>query len=1027
METTEAAEPISLNGVTYRILEEIGRGGFAMVLKAVDTSGQVVAIKWISRGHPDYKEFCALETRGATICRSADRIGVAGLVKILDYGETDGGFACVMEYFPEGSLDDRIRKDGPLTPAEARRMIVEVGETVGQLHSHDMIHRDISPRNILIRDGRYYLSDFGTLRYLRTRYAQTRLGNVGFSAPECLELEEDAVDGRADIYSLGALLFYTVTGIAPEHREEHLFRVPQPCQSAIYSACRYRRELRPATVEAFLAPIRSRGLARLWYSCRLGRRSRIAALLAVPVVLALLVAFGILGGGVADDPARQEELEALRRTNLRSRVLTEARKHIDDHPQKAMAIALLTENGDDDPDVLEILAEATQKPMPKLILQGHTKPINNYTICQQRKLIVTCGMDRTARVWNLETGEQLAVLEGHNRPEIASGVMGQVLTAEFDPNGDYLYTAGYDRKVLIWRTSDWQLDGELESPHESRWVRWLQFSPDGKMLVTSYEHGRPPECWDVATRTLIMKVKDGRGPVSFTGQGREFFYSDATSKRATARFMTFSPEHDVETEVLKESEHYSVNANSNDFRYCLIGGSQYTYIVDHEQGCVVQRFEIQTSCATPMESSGSFIAVSSTGVVYRLEATNPEPEVVGESGLSWVVSMLGSTAALAVTSDQQLEVWCLKRMAPLFRLGASPFIIGRPDMFADDARLGLPSMCVARLDNDVAVYSIDDLRRRHWRHPSYSSSLNPRGNAGVAAVAGEAWSFDSLTGNPNRVFELDAMSSWIALSSDGSRFATQLDDGSLVLASVTNGDVTAKMQQRKRLASSGTFQRKGNAGEVLTIGSFDNEVIMLSSDDFVELACIPIGNNVVAAARISESGKLLLCPCYDWHTYLFNLEAKEERWKWLDERSAPQDAAFSIDEREIYVCTASGEVFALNTETGMIAGRFPNCGEDARKCSLAHGGRRLAVISNDDRLRILDIASRSLWASLPLSSSSPANLYPTEHDDEILVQFHGGTGSVHSVDPVVTARRLIKRQVSRSDLPDDLADALNLD
>jgi Tol biopolymer transport system component len=126
-----------------------------------------------------------------------------------------------MEYMPGGSLSDRLER-GPLSAAEAIKVLKRVGPALDFAHSQGVIHRDLKPGNILFdRHGNAFLADFGTARLIDVSGTLTRtrvIGTPAYTSPE--QVRGDAnVDGRSDIYSLGVLLFEMLTGRRPFQAE----------------------------------------------------------------------------------------------------------------------------------------------------------------------------------------------------------------------------------------------------------------------------------------------------------------------------------------------------------------------------------------------------------------------------------------------------------------------------------------------------------------------------------------------------------------------------------------------------------------------------------------------------------------------------------------------------------------------------------------------------------------------------------------------------------------------------------------
>jgi hypothetical protein len=199
------------------IIGVIGRGGMGIVYKAVRKSDdRTVALKVLSPRTQGSPEFVERFTREA---EALAQLQHPGIVRILQSGVHDGVPFLVMELVDGASLRKRIRA-GSLTPEKALEMAAQVCDALQYAHSRGVIHRDIKPENILVReDGTVKIADFGLAKLTSTEQARLTLTNVAmgtphYMAPEQLEKSAD-VDERADLFSLGVVLYEMLTGQLP--------------------------------------------------------------------------------------------------------------------------------------------------------------------------------------------------------------------------------------------------------------------------------------------------------------------------------------------------------------------------------------------------------------------------------------------------------------------------------------------------------------------------------------------------------------------------------------------------------------------------------------------------------------------------------------------------------------------------------------------------------------------------------------------------------------------------------------------
>jgi eukaryotic-like serine/threonine-protein kinase len=200
----------------YHIRAELGRGGMATVYHAFDPEFErEVALKMLPREFLHDPDFRARFKREARIIASLEH---AAIVPVYDYGEDDGQPFIVMRLMAGGSLADRLLKD-PLTLPEASRLFTRIAAALDDAHSRGVIHRDLKPGNILFdRQGEPYISDFGIAKLSESSGSFTGsgrfIGTPAYMSPEQARGER-SLDGRSDIYALGAILYEMLTGKMP--------------------------------------------------------------------------------------------------------------------------------------------------------------------------------------------------------------------------------------------------------------------------------------------------------------------------------------------------------------------------------------------------------------------------------------------------------------------------------------------------------------------------------------------------------------------------------------------------------------------------------------------------------------------------------------------------------------------------------------------------------------------------------------------------------------------------------------------
>ncbi len=202
----------------YKILGKIGAGAMAVVYKARQLSlNRIVAIKILPKRfteNPEYVERFYKEGQ------AAGKLNHNNIVQAIDVGEAGGYHYFVMEYVEGRTLADDLSAGKVFNETEALDIVIQVAHALAHAHTHGLIHRDVKPKNIMIsNDGVVKLADMGLAREitdikLAENEAGKAYGTPYYIAPEQIRGKID-IDGRADIYGLGATFYHMVTGRVP--------------------------------------------------------------------------------------------------------------------------------------------------------------------------------------------------------------------------------------------------------------------------------------------------------------------------------------------------------------------------------------------------------------------------------------------------------------------------------------------------------------------------------------------------------------------------------------------------------------------------------------------------------------------------------------------------------------------------------------------------------------------------------------------------------------------------------------------
>jgi serine/threonine-protein kinase len=308
-------------GGRYLLESPIASGGMATVWRATDeVLGRSDAVKVLRQ---DLAEDLDLVERFRLEAVAAARLSHPAVVRVFDTGVDEGICYIVMELHEGTNLAD-ILSDGPLSPAEAARIVRDALQGLAHAHREGVIHRDVKPSNILVdRSGLVKVTDFGIAKAAFAGGDVTTTGNLlgtaKYLAPE--QVEGEPVDGRADLYSAGIVLYEALTGRPPFEADNHLATatmrltapprppgalrpgIPRPLEGVVLRALARQPDERFQTAEEMSAAIdrASPGTGRPAPSIQAapepsGRRPSVfRSWMLVPLLLAVVAAFAVGG------------------------------------------------------------------------------------------------------------------------------------------------------------------------------------------------------------------------------------------------------------------------------------------------------------------------------------------------------------------------------------------------------------------------------------------------------------------------------------------------------------------------------------------------------------------------------------------------------------------------------------------------------------------------------------------------------------------------------------------------------------
>ena len=210
----------------YRLEEEIGAGGMAVVFRALDERlDRPVALKILAPALAANEDF---RRRFLSESRAAAAVDDPHIIPVYEAGEALGVLFISMRYVSGGDVRTLLHREGPLATARAAAIISPMASALDAAHAAGLVHRDVKPANMLVdaqsgRPDHVYLSDFGLSKGRSSAGATTpglRLGTVAYMAPE--QIEGRDVDGWTDQYALACAAYELLTGVVPFDRDQDM-------------------------------------------------------------------------------------------------------------------------------------------------------------------------------------------------------------------------------------------------------------------------------------------------------------------------------------------------------------------------------------------------------------------------------------------------------------------------------------------------------------------------------------------------------------------------------------------------------------------------------------------------------------------------------------------------------------------------------------------------------------------------------------------------------------------------------------